>query len=323
MADTMQAAVIHEFGDPGVFRIETVPRPVRINDEFVVEIVAAGINSLDAKTRSGRGTASAIDRMPAVLGHDFSGVILESPYEAAGLQAGDAVYGMIPTPRYSGSYAQFAAVPSLCVAPKPVGLSHTEAAAVPLAALTAWGIVVDVAKTHERQRVLIHAGAGGVGHFAVQFASYFGAHVIATGSTRNLEWLRSLGASEVVDYTEQRFEELIEPVDVVVDLVGNVRDETGSRSLSVLRKSGLYVNVPTGSWPGFAEAAKAAGVRATGFKVSPDAATLSIISRLLEQGSVRVHVDELFEFADVAAGHRLLEDGHSRGKLVLRVSDRT
>ncbi|HEY0246987.1 MAG TPA: NADP-dependent oxidoreductase [Gryllotalpicola sp.] len=322
MTETMSAAVIERFGEAGVLRLSQVRRPTRINDELVIEIIAAGINPLDAKTRAGKGVSGAIGGFPAVLGHDFSGVVVQAPFEGHPLQPGDAVYGMIPVPRYSGSYAQYAVVPSLSVAPKPVGLSHIEASAVPLAALTAWGMVVGQAKAHERQRILIHAGAGGVGHFAIQFAAYFGAHVIATGSSRNLEWLRSLGANEVIDYTAHRFEEDLDPVDVVVDLVGNVHDATGSRSLAVLRKGGLIVNAPTGSWPSFLDEAHAAGARATTFKVAPDAATLAVISRLLEQGSVRVHVDEIFELADAAAAHTKLESGHTRGKIVLRVADR-
>lgn len=138
-------------------------------------------------------------------------------------------------PRYSGSYAEYVSVPSVSIARKPSTLSHVEAAGVPLAALTAWGMVVELAKAHEGQRILIHAGSGGVGHFAVQFAAYFGASVIATGSTRNLQWLRELGAAQVIDHTAERFDELLSGVDVVIDLVGNVHDDTGSRSLRVLR----------------------------------------------------------------------------------------
>ncbi|AYG04011.1 NADP-dependent oxidoreductase [Gryllotalpicola protaetiae] len=317
MTDLMTAAVLERFGGPEELKLAKIARPTRINDEILVEIHAASVNPLDAKTRAGRGVAAALDRLPAVLGHDFSGVVVESPYAAHPLQPGDAVYGFIPVPHYSGSYAQYASVPSLCVAPKPVGLSHTEAAAVPLAALTAWGVVTTIAKAHERQRILIHAGAGGVGHFAVQFAAYFGAHVIATASTRNLEWLRSLGARETIDHTAHRFEDGLEDVDVVIDLVGNDVHNTGTRSLGVLRRNGLVINVPSGSWPTLEEEATAAGVRATAYRVAPDAATLAVISRLLEQGSVRPHVDEIFPLEDVASAHARIEAGHVRGKLAI------
>jgi NADPH:quinone reductase-like Zn-dependent oxidoreductase len=169
--------------------------------------------------------------------------------------------------------------------------------------------------------MLIHAGAGGVGHFAVQFAAYFGAHVIATGSARNASWLRELGAAEVLDYTAVRFDEVLDPVDAVIDLIGNVADDTGSRSLRVLRPGGIIVNGPTGSWPTMADEAVVAGVRATGYRVVPDGSTLAIISRLLESSDVKVFVDQVFDLEAAADAHRAIEDGHTRGKLVLKVSD--
>ena len=212
-------------------------------------------------------------------------------------------------------------MPSLSVARKPASLSHVEAAGVPLAALTAWGLVVETAHAHEGQRMLIHAGSGGVGHFAVQFAAYFGAHVTATGSGRNASWLRELGASVVIDYTTTRFEEVIADVDVVIDLVGNVHDKTGERSLKVVRPGGLYILVPTGSWPGYAEAAADAGVRATSYKVIPDGGALATVGRLLDSGAVQVYIDRVFDLDDAAAAHAELEQGHTRGKIVLRVSD--
>jgi NADPH:quinone reductase-like Zn-dependent oxidoreductase len=256
-----------------------------------------------------------------VIGQDFSGIVVESPYESHPIKPGDEVYGMVMVPRFGGSYAEYLTVSSLSIAKKPASISHVEAAAVPVAALTAWGMVVEVAKAHEGQRILIHAGAGGVGHFAVQFASYFGARVTATGSGRNLAWLRDLGASEVIDYTATRFEDIVHDADVVIDLIGNVHDNTGTRSLSVLRPGGLLINAPSGSWPTLAEDAAAAGVRATGYKVSPDGSTLAVVSRLLTSGDLRVHVDQTFELADAADAHRLIEEGHTRGKIVLKVSD--
>lgn len=318
---TMRAMTMPRAGGPEVLALAEVDRPVRVNAEVLVRVVAAGVNPIDAKTRAGRGAFPGIPSFPAVLGNDFSGVVVEAPFEAHPLQPGTEVYGMGMVPRMPGAYAEYVAIPELSVARKPSRLSHVEAAAVPLAALTAWGMVVETAKAHEGQRMLIHAGAGGVGHFAVQFASYFGAHVIATGSARNAGWLRELGAREVVDYTTVRFEEVVEPVDAVIDLIGNVHDDTGSRSLTALRPGGLVVNGPTGSWPTMAEEAAAAGVRATGFRVSPDGSTLAVISKLLESGDVRVYVDRVFDLEDAAEAHRAIESGHTRGKLVLKVAE--
>jgi len=318
---TMRAIVIDSTGGPEVLRLEEIARPNKVNSEFLIKVVAAGVNPIDAKTRSGKGVSAAIPSYPAVLGNDFSGIVVETPYEAHPIKVGDEVYGMVPVPRASGTYAEYVAASSLSIARKPKALSHVEAAGVPLAALTAWGMVVEIAKAHEGQRILIHAGAGGVGHFAVQFARFFGAYVIATGSSRNSGWLKELGAHEAIDYSTSRFEDVVSNVDVVIDLVGNVHDETGTRSLSVIRPGGLIVNAPTGSWPTFIEDATALGLRATSYKVAPDGATLAVISRLLESGDVRVFVDQIFELADAANSHTALEDGHTRGKLVLKVSD--
>ncbi len=319
--ERMRAVVFDAAGEPDVLREATMPAPTPVISELLVRVVAAGVNPIDAKTRAGRGVFGAIDRHPSTLGFDFSGVVVSAPYEAHAFPPGTEVFGMVPFPRSGGTYAEYVVVPSLSVARKPTSLSHVEAAGVPLAALTAWGLVVETAHAHEGQRVLIHAGSGGVGHFAVQLAAYFGAHVTTTGSERNLPWLRELGAAVAIDYATTRFEDLVADVDVVIDLVGNVHDDTGTRSLSVLRPGGLYVLVPTGAWPDYASAAAAAGVRATSYKVSPDGSVLATLSRLLDSGAIRVYVDRVFDLADAAAAHTELERGHSRGKIVLRVGD--
>jgi NADPH:quinone reductase-like Zn-dependent oxidoreductase len=319
--EKMRAAVIDATGSPDTLHESSVDVPTPILSELLVRVVAAGINPIDAKTRGGAGVSAAIASYPAALGFDFSGIVVRAPYESHPLPPGTAVYGMVPFPRSGGSYAEYAVVPSQSVARKPTSLSHVEAAGVPLAALTAWGLVVETAHAHEGQRILIHAGSGGVGHFAVQFAAYFGAHVTVTASGRNASWLRELGASVVIDYATTRFEDVVADVDVVIDLLGNVHDRTGERSLTVVRPGGLYILVPTGSWPGYAEAAAAAAIRATGYKVIPDGGTLATVGRLLDSGAVQVYIDRVFDLKDAAAAHTELEQGHTRGKIVLRVSD--
>lgn len=318
---TMRAVTMATTGGPEVLTVTDVPMPTKVNSEFLVKVFAAGVNPIDAKTRAGKGVSASIQNYPAIIGQDFSGVVMESPYEGHPLKPGDEVYGMVMVPRFNGSYAEYLTVPSLSLTKKPSGLSHVEAAGVPLAALTAWGMVVEVAKAHEGQRILIHAGAGGVGHFAVQFASYFGAHVIATGSTRNVAWLKELGASEVIDYTTTPFDDVISNVDVVIDLIGNVHDNTGTRSLAVMRPGALMINGPTGSWPTFLTDSASAGMRATSYKVPPDGSTLAVISRLIASGDVRVNIDTVFDLADAADAHRAIETGHTRGKIVLKVRD--
>ncbi|MFT4122575.1 MAG: NADP-dependent oxidoreductase [Microbacteriaceae bacterium] len=316
----MRAVVIEGAGGPEALTVVERAIPARVNSEFLIKVVAAGVNPIDAKTRAGRGVFAEL-ALPAVLGNEFSGIVVESPYEAHPIRPGDEVYGITPVPRSAGSYAEYVTASALNLARKPAELSHVEAAGVPLAALTAWGMVVDVAKAHEGQRMLVHAGAGGVGHFAVQFAHFFGARVTATGSTRNVGWLRELGADEVIDHTLERFEEVVSNVDVVIDLVGNVIADTGTRSLGVLRPGGLIVNAPSGSWPTLVADAAAAGVRATSFKFTPDGSTLAIVSRLLQSGDVRVYVDRVFDLDQAAAAHEAVEGGHTRGKIVLKVCD--
>ncbi|WP_245560918.1 NADP-dependent oxidoreductase [Agromyces subbeticus] len=311
--------MIDQTGGADELHLAEVPDPRRVSDEVLVRIVAAGVNPIDAKTRAGRGVAGAIPAYPAVLGGDFAGVVEAVPYTAHPLQPGDRVYGMGRVPRVGGSYAELISVSSMSVTRMPVSLSFAEAAAVPLAALTAWGAVVDTARVHDGQRVLIHAAAGGVGHFAVQFAAYFGAIVTATASGRNADFVRELGARRVIDYTTERFEEVATDQDVVIDLIGNVTDATGTRSLDALRPGGLIVTVPTGSWPTMAEEAAARGIRSTGYSVAPDARTLSVITRLIDDGAVRVHVEQELPLEQGAEAHRLIEAGHVRGKLVLRV----
>ncbi|MDZ8171818.1 NADP-dependent oxidoreductase [Microbacterium xanthum] len=319
--ETMRAVVFDETGDPDVLRPTTLPVPTPVISELLVRISAAGVNPIDAKTRAGRGVSGAIPSLPSTLGFDFSGVVVNAPYEAHPFPPGTEVFGMVPFPRSGGTYAEYAVVPTLSVARKPATLSHVEAAGVPLAALTAWGLVVETAHAHEGQRVLIHAGSGGVGHFAVQLASYFGAHVTATTSGPNAAWLRELGASVVIDYASTRFDEVVGDMDVVIDLVGNADGSTGTRSLSVLRPGGLYIMVPTGSWPEYAHAAAEAGVRATSYKVLPDGNALATISRLLESGAIQVYIDRIFELDEAADAHRHLESGHTRGKSVLRIGE--
>jgi len=312
--------VVDEPGGPEALGAASLAVPSPVLSEVLVRVVAAGINPIDAKTRAGAGVSGAVGAYPATLGYDFSGVVVKSPYEAHPLPPGTPVFGMASFPRTGGTYAEYVVAPTLSVARKPAALSHVEAAGVPLAALTAWGLVVETAHAHEGQRILIHAASGGVGHFAVQFAAYFGAHVTATASGRNASWVRELGAAVVIDYTTTRFDEVVADVDVVIDLVGNLDAETGTRSLRVLRPGGLYIVVPTGSWPGYAEAAAEAGVRATSYKVVPDGGALATIGRLLDSGAVQVYIDRVFDLGDAASAHRELELGHTRGKIVLQVA---
>lgn len=321
---TMRAAVVHEVGGPENVQLGEVAVPAAYNSEALVRVKAAGVNPIDGKMRSGKG--SMIEgRLPWVPGGEFAGVVVEAPYELAPFQPGDEVWGMLLTPRYSGSNAEFVACPTMSLARKPANLPFLEAGAVPLAVLTAWAAVVEAGRVFTGQRVLIHGGAGGVGHFAVQLAHRYGAHVVTTASGPKHAMLRELGADEVIDYREQRFEDALDaPVDLVIDLIGNAKDDkTGSRSLgpSVLRDGGTYLCVPTGAFPDMHDeiAAQGRDLVGSGVKLSPEGRILETITQFFEQGDLRVEIDRAFPLAQAGDAQQLVDAGHVSGKVVIDI----
>lgn len=317
---SMRAVVQHTFGGPDVLRVEEVPRPVPLPTEVLVRVHAAGINPVDWKTRGSGGMAGVLGEPPFILGWDVSGVVEEIGFGVTTLKAGDEVYGMPWFPRAAGGYAEYVTAPARQFARKPASISHEQAAAVPLAALTAWQALVDTADIRPGQRVLIHAAAGGVGHFAVQFAKHLGAHVTGTASSPRHDWLTALGANELIDYTTSRFEEAAKDIDVVIDLVGDAHDNTSTRSLNVLRPGGLIVAIPAGVSPELLQAAESRGLRTSAFLVEPDGPALTRIAGLIDAGEVSVEVEEVFPLEQAAQAHIRGESDRTRGKLVLRVT---
>ncbi|MDR8411284.1 NADP-dependent oxidoreductase [Nonomuraea sp. 3-1Str] len=317
---TMRAISQSAFGGPEVLEPVRVPRPEPLPTEVLVRVHAAGVNPVDWKTRSGGGMAGVLGQPPFVLGWDVSGVVEEVGFGVTVWKPGDEVYGMPWFPRAAGAYAEYVTAPARQFARKPATLDHLRAAAVPLAALTAWQVLTDTAGVQAGQRVLVHAGAGGVGHLAVQFARHLGAHVITTASAAKHEWLRKLGAEETIDYTTTRFEDAVADVDVVIDLVGDGHDHTSTRSLGVLRPGGLLVAVPSGISPELMERAHAAGVRATPFLVEPDGPGLAHIAGLIDRGEAAIEVEAVLPLEQAAEAHRRGEEGRTRGKLVLGVA---
>jgi NADPH:quinone reductase-like Zn-dependent oxidoreductase len=319
-ASSMRAVVQDSFGGPEVLQVAEVPRPEPLPTEVLVRVHAAGVNPVDWKTRSGAGMAGVLGEPPFILGWDVSGVVEETGFGVTTLKPGDEVYGMPWFPRAAGGYAEYVTAPSRQFARKPTGISHEQAAAVPLAALTAWQALVDTAHLRAGQRVLIHAAAGGVGHFAVQFAKLLGAYVIGTAGSARHDWLTELGADELIDYTAVRFEDTVKDIDVVLDLVGDQHDHTSTRSLTVLRPGGLIIAIPSGVSPQLLDAARSRGLRSTAFLVEPDGPALTRIAELIDAGNVKVEVEEVFPLEQAAQAHAHGETGHTRGKLVLRVT---
>ncbi|MFJ5223053.1 NADP-dependent oxidoreductase [Streptomyces sp. NPDC088400] len=317
---TMRAISQDTLGGPEVLHLTEQERPEPLPTEVQVRVHAAGVNPVDWKTREGGGMAGVLGEPPFVLGWDVSGVVTKVGFGVHTLKVGDEVYGMPWFPRQAGAYAEYVTAPSRQFALKPTTVDHDRAAAVPLAALTAWQSLVDAARVEPGQRVLIHAAAGGVGHFAVQIAKHLGARVIGTASAAKHDWLRSLGADELIDYTAVRFEDAVGDVDVVIDLVGDDHDATSTRSLKTLRPGGIIVAVPSGVSPELVDSAHAQGLRASAFLVEPDGPALTRIAGLIDEDIVKVEVEDVLPLADAAEAHRRGESGRTRGKLVLRVA---
>ncbi|MFI8081494.1 NADP-dependent oxidoreductase [Kitasatospora sp. NPDC086009] len=318
--NSMRAVTQDRFGGPEVLKVERVPRPEPLPTEVLVRVRAAGVNPVDWKTRAGGGMAGVLGEPPFVLGWDVSGVVEEVGFGVSTLRPGDEVYGMPWFPRAAGGYAEFVTAPARQFARKPATLSHVQAAAAPLAALTAWQALVDTAGIRPGQRVLVHAAAGGVGHFAVQIAKHLGAEVIGTARGGRHEWLTGLGADRLVDYTTTRFEDVVTDVDVVLDLVGDEHDGTSTRSLRTLRPGGLLVAVPSGVSAELHAAAAELGVRSSAFLVEPDGTGLTQLAELIDGGALAVEVEQVFGLAEAALAHAQGETGRTRGKLVLDLS---
>lgn len=311
MSGSMKAAVIREFGGPSVLTMDTVPRPEPGDGEVLVKVHAAGINPIDYKTRMGTGVNRAWKDVPfpIILGWDISGVVVES--RSPEYQPGDAVFALSRFPAVAGAYAEYVSVPAQHLAPKPRLLDHAHAAAVPLAALTAWQALFDTAGLSAGQTVLVHAAAGGVGHLAVQMAKHAKARVIATASTRNEDFVMSLGADQFIDYSKSRFEDCAKEVDVVFHTIGA---EHRQRSWSVVRKGGWLVAISGGLADD--EPAKYAA-HGKFITVRPNGAQLAEIGRLLDARVLRVNVDKTYPFEEIAKAHEHVERGHTRGKVVI------
>src|SRR6476469_9521037 len=238
-SQTMKAIRIHNYGGPEVLQYEDAPRPQPQAGEVLVRVHAAGVNPIDWKVREGHMKDFWPHKFPLILGWDLSGVVEELGRGVSRFKIGDEVYS-IPDPTRNGAYADYIVVRESELALKPNSLHHIRAAAVPLAALTAWQSLFDTAQLQPSQRVLIHAGSGGVGHFAVQLAKWKGAYVFATASTKNQDLLRELGVDETIDYTTRKFERIVEKIDIVLDTIGG---ETQERSWRVLNNGGVLISL--------------------------------------------------------------------------------
>ncbi|MFV1919101.1 NADP-dependent oxidoreductase [Sphingomonas sp. MJ1 (PH-R8)] len=302
---------VHAFGGPEVLRVEPVPIPQAKDDEVLVRVAAASLNPVDYKTREGEFPPVGEDALPAILGRDLAGTI-----EAVGARAhymlrkGDPVFAFIGFDR--GGQSGYVVVKALELAAAPASIDLVHAAAVPLAGMTAWQGLFDHGGLQAGQRVLIHGGAGGVGHLAVQFAKAKGATVFATAGTNDLDYVRSIGADTAIDYKNQRFEDVATDIDLVLDLVGG---ETQTRSFAVLRDGGTLVSTLDVAEP---DKGRDRNIRVPErWLAQVNTKQLGEIAALIDAGKVKVEVAAVFPVEDASSAYERLEKGHVRGKIVL------
>lgn len=299
----MKAARIHETGGPDVLSVEEVDTPEPGEGELLVRVKAASVNPVDWKYRRG----DVPSELPITPGRDVAGTVEISRADA--FAEGDAVLANVP----GGGYAEFAAAAAHSAARKPDALTWEQAAALPVAGMTAWQALFDRGGLEAGQTALIAGAAGGVGHLAVQFAKHAGARVIGTGSARNRDFVLGLGADEYVDYTEQDVSEAVSGVDVAFDTVGG---ETTEALVPTVREGGAVVTIASAPPE---ESARARGVRAELLVMSPDPEQLARIAGLVAEGAVEVEIAEVIPFSEARRAHEISESGHVRGKLVLTV----
>lgn len=308
----MKAVVAHEYGGPEVLKHEDVPRPEPKPNEALVRVIAAGVNPADPLILGGRYACEFGTSLPLVPGYDIAGIVEKTGPAVTKLKPGDAVYAH---PLMGGGWAEYAVVAETEAAPKAKSLTFTEAAAVPLAALTAWQALIEVAQLQPGQTILIHGGSGGVGSFAIQIAKARGARVIATASTPNQDLLTQLGADVAIDYTQQKFEEIAKDVDVVLDSVGR---DTLARSYALVKRGGIICSLVARPDPAKLEEF---GIRGTGIAVKPDADDLAEITQLIEAKKLRPIVTHVLPLSDAPKAMQPAATRHTRGKIVLKIAD--
>ncbi|AUW94863.1 MAG: NADP-dependent oxidoreductase [Sulfobacillus thermotolerans] len=310
----MKAMVIDQYGPPEVFR-EAVMEPIPLGPhDVLVNNFATSVNPVDWKIRKGYLAERLPLSFPAILGWDSAGIVEAVGPDVKNFRVGDRVFSRPATER-PGTYSDYVVIDESLVAPKPSTLTFLEAASVPLAGLTAWEALVEIAQIQPGMRVLVHAGAGGVGGYAIQLAKAYQAFVVTTARASNLDYVKDLGADEAVDYETQSFEKMYHDFDVVLDTMGGAVQE---KSFGVLKPGGILVSVAQMPDPA---TAKAHHVRAEWFFLQPNGAKLTALGQLFETGRMRPVVGQVFPLAQIARAHRLSETMHTRGKIGIVVDE--
>lgn len=309
MSETMQAINAHDYGGPELLKVERVPKPAPSANQVLVRVFAAGVNPADWKYRSGMFRQFMPLNFPWTPGLEGAGIVETIGPGVKTLKPGQQVYGPI-----NRSYAEFALATEHDLFLKPAGLSFDQAASIPIGALTAWQAVIEEAEVQAGQQVLVHGGAGGVGMYAVQLARWKGAHVTATASAANANFVKSIGAEKVIDYQAAKFEDIVHDVDAVIDTVGG---ELIQRSLPTIKSGGIFVTVAGRVDP---EMGQARGVQATSARRA-DTTKLDQINELLRSNKIVTEVGRVFPLAQAEQAHKLSETGHGRGRIILHIAD--
>ena len=317
----MKAIRINEFGGPEVLKLEDIPSPVPAADEILVKLYASGINPTDWNIREGGNSVLKPQlKLPMTLGWDAAGIVEETGSDVTAFKKGDAVYG-VPNFPGNGSYAEYCAAKASQFALKPKSLSFNEAAGVPLAALTAWTGIFAHGKLQPGQRILIQGASGGVGTFAMQFAKAKGGYVIGMASADNLDYIKQLGADEVIDYKSQKFEDVVHDIDIVFE-ASPLRDNNERlKAVRVLKEGGVLVSVNV-DLPFNDEVNEALAKKQAKGELAlnqPRQDWLEEIAQLIDEGNVKVFISKVFPLEQVAEAHRQSETWHVRGKLVLEI----
>lgn len=311
-AATMKAVVVNEWGGPEVLKYQDAPKPEPKDDEILVRVIAAAVNPVDTYVRQGKFGGGR--NLPAIIGYDISGTVEKTGANAKKFEQGDAVYCYLSVMR-GGGYAEFAVAKESETALKPKNINFEEAAAVPLAATTAWQALIDSAKIDNGQTVLIHGGSGGVGSFAIPIAKSRGAKVIATASTAHQSTLKQLGVDQAIDYTTTKFEDLVKDVDVVLNCV---RADALGRSYAVAKKGGIVVSIT--DEPDQTECARRE-LHCSRLGAHPDSKVLEELTKLIEAGKIKPIVSQSFPLAEASKAHEKIETHHTLGKIVLKVAE--
>lgn len=315
----MKAVIVNEAGGVENLQFTEIDKPVIGNDEVLVKVVSVSINPVDVKSRAYEGVLNWIfeEKRPVILGWDISGEVVETGKSVTDFKPGDEVFGMVNFFGKGNAYAEYVAAPAAHLALKPQNITHQQAAAASMAASTAYQALVDVAGIKKGSKVLVHAASGGVGHFAVQVAKYFGAYVIGVSSGKNKEFVLSLGADEHIDYTTENFYEKVQDADIVID---TLQGKTLSDSVDVVKENGIIITLPTPEIPeDIALIARQKKVNIEFMMVQSKKETAEAIAGLLKQEALKPFVYKTFQFEDIALAHLEVETSRVAGKVIVNL----